>query len=334
MAVVSIIVPVYNRKEYIRRCLDSILRQTYKDFELIVVDDGSNDGTGDICDKYGEKNSEIKVIHQKNGGVSKARNIGIDNVEGRFCIFIDSDDYVPPNYLLNFIKAYEEYGEGFVFIASYKVEEEQNVQYIRYKEERPKSVLQGNEIFELISMGGLFNAVNNKMYQVQLLKEHNIRFPEKIDLGEDLIFNLRYCDKNGLRFVVLNNNFYCYCGLKGRNSLEQKLRENFYQIQRLLLREKKKYILKWESEGKIPKKSEEYQYVWYADFIYKNVDHYIVNTINGNMSFGMFIKNMSRLNHSPEYFKYVQLNHKTGFVKWFLHRFFLCLKDELKMKLL
>ena len=90
----SIIVPIYNVEEYIAECIDSILAQTYKDWELILVDDGSTDNSGKICDEYALKDNRIKVIHKENGGLSSARNAGIDNISGNLITFIDSDDVI------------------------------------------------------------------------------------------------------------------------------------------------------------------------------------------------------------------------------------------------
>ena len=99
MPKVTVIVPVYNVEQYLRRCIDSILAQTFGDLELILVDDGSADSSGVICDAYAEKDSRVKVIHQKNSGVSAARNTGLDAAEGEYIAFVDSDDHVDPDYL-------------------------------------------------------------------------------------------------------------------------------------------------------------------------------------------------------------------------------------------
>ena len=99
MALVSIIVPVYKVEPYIKECLDSILEQTYKDFELILVDDGSPDQCPAICDAYALADDRIRVIHKENGGLSDARNAGIDAAQGEFLTFIDSDDMVAPEFL-------------------------------------------------------------------------------------------------------------------------------------------------------------------------------------------------------------------------------------------
>lgn len=91
---ISIIVPVYNVEKYLNRCLDSILNQTFTDFELILVDDGSTDNSGIICDEYKTKDNRIKVIHKENGGLSSARNAGLDIARGRYIGFVDSDDFI------------------------------------------------------------------------------------------------------------------------------------------------------------------------------------------------------------------------------------------------
>lgn len=105
MPSISVIVPIYRVEDYLTRCLDSILSQTFSDFELILVDDGSPDHCGVICDKYSEKDSRIKVIHKENGGLSDARNKGIDIAEGDYISFVDSDDWIHPQYLELLLKA-------------------------------------------------------------------------------------------------------------------------------------------------------------------------------------------------------------------------------------
>lgn len=108
MELISIIVPVYKVEKYLCECVDSILSQTYENFELILVDDGSPDNSGKICDKYAEKDKRIKVIHKENAGVSSARNIGLDNAKGEYITFIDSDDTVDKRYLELMYKKLEE----------------------------------------------------------------------------------------------------------------------------------------------------------------------------------------------------------------------------------
>ena len=96
---VSVITPVYNTEKYLDECIGSILSQSMTDFELLLIDDGSTDGSGAICDRYAEKDKRIRVFHIPNGGVSAARNLGLDNARGEFVVFVDSDDRVTPDHL-------------------------------------------------------------------------------------------------------------------------------------------------------------------------------------------------------------------------------------------
>ena len=106
---ISIIVPVYDVEPYLRKCIDSILIQSYRDLEIILVDDGSPDNCGAICDEYAEKDKRIKVIHKKNGGLSDARNAGLDIATGEYIGFVDSDDWVMPDMYEYLYKAVKEY---------------------------------------------------------------------------------------------------------------------------------------------------------------------------------------------------------------------------------
>lgn len=100
---ISIIIPVYNSDKTINRCVDSILSQTFNNWELLLIDDGSTDRSGELCDEYSAKDQRIKVFHKKNGGVSSARNLGLNNVKGEWITFCDSDDFVYPNWLKNYV---------------------------------------------------------------------------------------------------------------------------------------------------------------------------------------------------------------------------------------
>ena len=104
MPEVSIIVPVYNVEKYINRCVDSVLAQTFTDFELILVDDGSSDNSGAICDTFADMDVRVKVIHKVNDGVSSARNVALDIAKGEYIVFIDSDDAVSPMYINELIQ--------------------------------------------------------------------------------------------------------------------------------------------------------------------------------------------------------------------------------------
>lgn len=109
MKTVSIVIPVYNVEKYLSECLDSVINQTYKDLQIIIVDDGSTDSSGKICDQYAEKDNRITVIHQKNAGAANAKNTGLDNVKGEYLAFVDSDDWVEHNWIETLVNAMEKY---------------------------------------------------------------------------------------------------------------------------------------------------------------------------------------------------------------------------------
>ena len=114
LPIVSVIVPVYNTEKYLPECIESVLFQSYTDFELLLIDDGSTDGSGLICDEYARKDFRIKVVHKSNGGVSSARNEGLDIARGEYVCFVDSDDWVCKDYLKKFSIGYEKgYGFGY-----------------------------------------------------------------------------------------------------------------------------------------------------------------------------------------------------------------------------
>ena len=107
-SLVSVVVPVYNKKKYLRRCIDSILKQQYESLEIILVDDGSFDGSEKICDQYSEIDARVKVVHKNNGGLSSARNKGIEIATGKYIVFIDSDDIVHPEYIERMVSVKED----------------------------------------------------------------------------------------------------------------------------------------------------------------------------------------------------------------------------------
>lgn len=106
---VSVIIPVYNAKLYVKRCLDSIVNQTYKNLQILIIDDGSFDGSSDICESY-MTDKRVQVFHQKNSGASAARNFGLDRAEGEYILFVDADDYIDLNLLDKAVHKMEQYG--------------------------------------------------------------------------------------------------------------------------------------------------------------------------------------------------------------------------------
>ena len=208
---ISIIVPVYKVEKYIRKCIESILNQTYKDFELILVDDGSPDDSGAICDEYAEQDSRIKVLHQRNAGQASARNAGLAVAKGEYISFVDSDDTVEP-YMLEVLKEmFTTFGCDIAMCGHRLVQENEDFvsSVTEYQPELLDIESLWNEIF-----GNLNNAVWNKLFKRELLDD--IRFPLDLHHGEDLIFNLEYLKKCKTGAI---NRIPCYNYLKRTDSI-------------------------------------------------------------------------------------------------------------------
>lgn len=213
---ISIIVPVYNVEEYLPRCVESILAQTYKNLEIILVDDGSTDHCGSICDAYKEKDSRIKVIHKPNGGLSDARNAGLDQMSGEYVTCIDSDDFVSPFFVSNLWEALEtnrcdiasswfiEYHDGQVVPTS-KAVDTQEVE-----------VLAKNEYFErLLYQDGVEVSAWGKLYKSSLYQ--NVRYPVG-KLYEDIPTTYRLIEQANKIAVIPNIDYYYY---QRENSIAQ-----------------------------------------------------------------------------------------------------------------
>ncbi len=180
--IISIITPVYKAEKYIHRCVDSILAQTFTDFELILVDDGSPDNSGAMCDEYAAKDPRVKVIHKANGGVASARQCGIDNATGVYTIHADPDDWVEPEMLEELYgKAVAE--EADMVICDYYLCKRKKSLYISQK---PTS-LETTALFREYLGQKLHGSLCNKLIRRELYTKHNIIFPPEITRWEDLL---------------------------------------------------------------------------------------------------------------------------------------------------
>ena len=218
MPIVSIIVPVYNVEKYISRCIDSILAQTFNDWECILVDDGSPDKSGDICDEYAARDSRIRVIHKQNGGVSFARNAGLSAAQGEYIYFIDSDDYVEREALeLLLSKAKQSEADimvhGIVNDYIYK-HSSTAVKYVSLPEKDYSTIL------EMSDRWGLLKGPVNKLFKNSIIKNKALRFDESISYGEDTKFTFEYLVHcHSIAFVPRHLYHYCF---RNKDSLTSK----------------------------------------------------------------------------------------------------------------
>ena len=191
---VSIIVPVYNTEKFLHRCIDSVLAQTYKDFELLLINDGSTDSSGTICDEYAAQDVRVRVFHKENGGVSSARNLGLDNAQGEWITFVDSDDWISKDYL----KELAMHSDSDLVIADFVVEGEG-----QWNEILPVGQWQGKELSGIIERDvalARFTTPWCKLLKKSLIR-HN-RFYTELTTQEDALFMFRYlCAVHVLRIT-------------------------------------------------------------------------------------------------------------------------------------
>lgn len=203
MPKVSIIVPVYKVEEYLSHCVNSILAQTYTDWELLLIDDGSPDGSGRLCDNYSSEDPRIRVFHKENGGVSSARNMGLDNVRGEWVTFVDADDAIEPETLLECSAHFEEadiirFPMRFIY-----TEDGSQVREIVLPQMSKEQYLSRIASRETI-MG-----VCGGIYLVDLFKDKNLRFNDSLVSGEDWVM-LTKLVMRAKQVKIIDEPFYLY----------------------------------------------------------------------------------------------------------------------------
>lgn len=251
----SVIIPVYNTEKYLSRCIESVLKQTYKNFELLLIDDGSPDNCGVICDYYANLDERIKVFHKPNGGVSSARNLGLDNAKGDYICFIDSDDYVDERYLEIHLP---KYGEDLV--------------------QSSVNILVNEYLKEVMSHDDIFNDYNrfwmqsrqgwivNSCISKKLIDDLKLRFSIHLKMGEDSLFNHIVISKcNKVRRT--KESLYHY-NVDNLYSASHKYYEDRLDQQLNLMKELKKYF----------KDEQIYRICW--DYWHEVLNHYKVKGIS------------------------------------------------------
>lgn len=221
---VSIIVPVYNSEKYIHRCIDSIINQSYKDIEIIVIDDGSIDGSVDIINNYAKQDHRINLYTQQNSGPSLARNYGLSIASGKYITFCDSDDYLEYNYIQQLIQSIEQLdvdivSSGYIDISKYgtiKLNDFYNGKPILSKQEFVDSIFKG--------VGG---TLWGKIFKKEIISKYNLKLNPNIYMCEDMIFVLQYsmlCKS----FGAIEQNLYNYYRLNDE-SISKKMNISYYK---------------------------------------------------------------------------------------------------------
>lgn len=195
---VSIIIPIYNAESFLDQCLRSIQKQSYPNLEVILVNDGSTDRSKSICDQYVQMDQRFRVIHKPNGGVSSARNIGLDHAKGDKIVFIDADDYVNESYIEDLMH----YCDNDLVVMG--------VAYInsaRTLAPRTKKIIldSNSELLETLMFNNYFTAPWAKLFSASIINKHRVRFNENLFIGEDTVFILEYLQyTNTIQCISLN----------------------------------------------------------------------------------------------------------------------------------
>lgn len=221
---ISVIIPVYNAEPYLRRCLDSLLAQTFTDFELLLIDDGSRDCSGAVCDEYAGRDPRIKVFHRPNGGVSAARNVGLDHACGEWITFVDADDFVRERYLEHLLS---HTGGRIDLVISYAEV---------FGNGRPEKETYPSRRIEMPDLEILFveNDLHwhtspwSKLYRRQVIGQRRLRFCEGMHIGEDGLFLYTFMLASRTIFISSDTD-YCYFACRSDsltkrvNSLESEM---------------------------------------------------------------------------------------------------------------
>ena len=248
MKKVSVIVPVYNAEKYLGYCVNSILSQTYNDLEVILVNDGSTDGSLKICNNYRLIDERVLVIDIPNGGVGNARNIGMMRATGEYLQFVDSDDVIAQTMVEKLVGAIEAYKKDIVFCGLEIVVLDDNLPEKRFSCTSEgigkECVLERNVFFEkmafLLWKTAILEGPCNRVYRMKIIKENNIKFPTDISLGEDFIFNMEYYNYcNGA--VFLSEKLYYYVQIND-NALTSIYRPEIFENQMMLIEKFREFL--------------------------------------------------------------------------------------------
>lgn len=224
---VSIIVPVYRAEKYLARCVDSIISQTYQNWELLLVDDGSPDNSGILCDNYAASDKRIRVFHKKNGGVSSARQCGLDNAKGEYVIHADPDDWVEPEMI------------EFLYLTARKEDSDMVIcdffwdSSVPFVSKQKPMILSSESVLNSFFEGELHASCWNKLIRSSLFKKYDIKFPLQLSLYEDLFVNSSLL-LHKLKISYVPQAFYHYDVTINPDSISKSYTESSYKYDQLV----------------------------------------------------------------------------------------------------
>ncbi len=334
---VSIIVPVYKVEPYLAACVESLLRQTYREIEIILVDDGSPDNCGTMCDEYALRDSRVKVIHQENQGVSVARNAGIKAAKAEWITFVDPDDWVEPTYVSTLYDAQKQNRNIDIFLFDYiqEFDGRTNVKYLK----KGSGVLGDEWIHNLRIAQFNFLTVNgkphgyeakdlwNKMYRASLLKDNDLWFDPKARKGQDVIFNAE-CLQLTDKYFYINEALYHY--RYHQESVTNRFNEKVQYYNEVAFENCERIINKFS----LPEEYRNAYYAWVVTRLYSCMRLYYFHSENKSDKKEICAQLDQTLNRHPyrEALKEVKSSYLTNEQKFFV--FFLKKRNYALLKIL
>ena len=210
---ISVVIPVYNVEPYIRKCLDSVINQTYTNLDILCINDGSTDKSGIICEEYAKRDSRIRVFHKTNGGLASARNVGLSHLTGDYLGFVDSDDWLEPDMYEALHRVIKDYNVSFS-VVSYFMDCDEQCELMIAREKIPDRVLNQEEMLLYMSRGfhyaGFFCSVCNKLFRTSLIYNNKLAFDNNLRSGEDVKFLTDVILRDGCTGYYLDKPFYHY----------------------------------------------------------------------------------------------------------------------------
>lgn len=226
---ISVIIPVYNTEHYLSRCIESVCGNSYHSLEIILVDDGSSDQSGHICDSYAKMDSRVRVFHQQNAGVSKSRNFGISVSTGKYIAFVDSDDYIDIDYFEKLVFQINKYNTQLAICSI--VHEKKDEKICNEGQDMVIIFAKNNDEYRsnflFLNQNFFLYGPVNKLYIAEIIKNWNVMFPNELSYGEDLIFNFAYlarCNR-----ISYSPRPYYYYNHDNDNSLSHRYRDDSWE---------------------------------------------------------------------------------------------------------
>lgn len=263
---ISVIIPCYNVENHLDKCVESMLAQTYTNFELILINDGSTDGTGKMLDAYLKKDNRVRIYHKVNGGVSSARNLGLQKAIGDAIIFIDGDDYIRNNFIEQLLTYYSE--EFWPISGMVNIRNDNHVKNLNFENLLKKFNnvnLTSINIFELLNKGAIGSPCA-RIYSNKIIKDNTLVFNEEISYQEDLLFDLSYLPH--VKYIKLVD-YFGYFYVEHKTSSTGRYHKNFNQI--AIIYSILKFYLKTEQDE-----------IYLKEFILQSMLRKISNIFHGN----------------------------------------------------